>query len=1114
VAITLLTRGGQAVKTADLQLEPVQGLVIGLGRTMISENPRVRVRLIDLEPVAGKQEARVLVRELTSGATDDEVAYRKGVRHSLRLERMALVDGRASAESGYRLDVLNPGVLDSMTFVETPRRKPGRGQVEVSIRAAALNFRDVMKALGIYPSDQAIDLFVGDECSGVVERVGPGVTRWKVGDRVIALGAGCFASHLTAPEELLLPLPDAMTFEEAATLPVAYMTAVHALCGIAGLKRGETVLIQAGSGGVGVAAIHLARSLGARVMATAGSAVKRDFLRGLGVDEVFDSRSLAFAEEVREATGGKGVDVVLNSLAGAAIEKGISCLAPYGRFVEIGKRDIYANTPVGLRPFRNNLSMTVVDLGQAMQDGGERLRGLLGDVARRIGIGKDGLPALPHRVFPMSRAKDAFRCMAQARHIGKIVLSARGAAVEVRPTAAGAAWRFDPEGVYVVTGGLSGFGREIGFWLLGQGVKHLYLVSRSGKPDEAVSQAIADGDLHGFRVVAAACDVTSRKAVDGLLAKIRSEGRAIRGIFHSAMVLEDKTLANMTPEQMTRVLAPKVRGTWNLHEATLNDPLDTFVMFSSVSSLLGNAGQGNYSAANAFLDSMAHFRRSRKLPALTVNWGQLGDVGVAASNEKLKESLTRQGILPLPFGRAVDLLLRLMSNRRVQSGVIPVDWKAFRSTHPQLEKSTRYQSLFAAVSGGESETGSRSARAILMDTPPAKRKAVMHDMLREEIAKVLRSSASKIRDDRPLTQLGLDSLMTFELIVRLEQQFEISLPPARMKEGTTLSDVAVHLLEIISGSSAAESGGSDAAGAEVVDGVESAAAVAALPPGCLVTLKKSGSGYPLFMIHPAGGMVGGYDAVAAVLPEAVPVFALQSRALLGADAEFADFDAMAAAYAGAILSHQKSGPVHLFGFSFGSWLAHAVATRIEAAGREVGWLGLVDPMDRILTEGAAGAQAIVDWHTGNLSALLTEFLGQLRLLTPAMGRELQPLAVELIGLTPKRRSLRLGEWLKRHRLDDAGLDVRLISFLISIQIQHTEIGRKAVLEPVRAPVVCWRGRHEWSQASDALRLGLGPVETIELPYGHFDFMVGDGAVTLGRSIAARISKEWKRGAGG
>lgn len=791
------------------------------------------------------------------------------------------------------------------------------------------------------------------------------------------------------------------------------------------------------------------------------------------------------------------------------MKKGLSCLAPHGRFVEIGKRDIYNNTPVGLRPLRNNITMTVVDLGEAMLDGGERLRGLLSEVAARIT--KDRLPALPHRVFSMARAKDAFRCMAQARHIGKIVLTAEGPAVEPRPMAAGASWRFDPEGVYIVTGGLSGFGREIGFWLIGQGVKHLWLISRGGKPDADTRLMIEAGPDHGFAIHVAACDVTSRKSVDALLAKIRRKGRPLRGIFHSAMVLEDKTLANMTPEQMTRVLAPKTRGTWNLHEATLQDPLDLFVMFSSVSSLLGNAGQGNYAAANAFLDSMAHYRRARNLPALTVNWGQLGDVGVAATNHKLKESLTRQGILPLPFDRATDMLLRLLSNRRVQAGVIPIDWKAFRATHPQLEKSSRYRSLFAAVSQGESEKGARSARSVLMETPPARRKGVMHEMLRDEIANVLRSSASKIRDDRPLSQLGLDSLMTFELIVRLEQTFEVSLPPARLKEGTTLTDVAAHLLDVIIGGNSGQTGNAEAAGAEAGGDTADDPMAAPLPPGCFVTLKKSGGGYPLFMIHPAGGMVGGYDALAARLPEAVPVIALQSRALLGAGPEFSDFSTMASAYAAAVMRHQKSGPVHLFGFSFGALLAHAVASRIEAAGREVGWLGLADPMERILSAASDNLEEITDWHIGNITALLSVFLDQLRLLTPAIAREIKPLALGLAGLNDKRRSIRLKEWLRAHKLDVTGLDPQLVSFLIALQFQHSDMATKAELASVKAPVTCWRGNHPWAAPSPDIILGTGKLEHIHAPCGHFDFLSGQDPADIARAITSRVVTRWKRG---
>ncbi len=1102
-ALTLLTRGAQALKEGDKSLNPAGALVIGAGRTMVSENPRIKVRLVDLPPVVDARAAKSLVAEIRSGSNEEEVALRRNGRMALRFQRKELVarNGRSNSK-GYRLDVLSPGILDSMTFVEAPRRKPGEGQVEISIKAAALNFRDVMKALGIYPSDSDIDMLIGDECAGVIERVGPGVKGWKVGDRVISLGAGCFGSHLTVPGELLLPVPDDMTFEEACTLPVAFMTSVHSLVDLAKLQPGETVLVQAGSGGVGMAAIQLVWALGGKVIATAGNPEKREFLRRFGVEHVFDSRSVTFADQVREVTGGRGVDVVLNSLAGQAIEKGLSCLAPYGRFIEIGKRDIYGNTPVGLRPFRHNLTMSVVDLGQAMNDGGERLRGLLGEVTRQFESGD--LKPLPHRVFPMSRAKDAFRCMAQARHIGKIVLSAQGSEVGPLPKPKEPGQLFRGDAAYVVTGGLTGFGREAALWMMARGARHLYLVSRSGRPDDELKRIAREAPEKGAHVYFDAVDVTKRKDVDRLLARIRKSGVRLGGILHSAMVLDDKTMSRMRPEQMERVLAPKVQGTWNLHEATLGEKLDCFIMFSSVSSALGNAGQGNYSAANAFLDSMAHYRKALGLPALTVNWGQLGEVGVAAADEKLREKLTRQGIIPLPPARGLELLAQLMVNRHVHTGVIPIDWKAFRSSHPQLEKSSRYEEVFRHAGDDGGDTGARSAREILMEAAPGARRSLLTTMLKEEVAKVLRSSPSKIREDRPLTQLGLDSLMTFELLMRLESQFELSVPPTKMKEGTTLADVAAHLLEMISGG-AAESGSSERAASGGTDRQEGTAAMT-LPEGCLVDLKKAGTREPLFMIHPAGGLVSMYDGLAARLPEDRPAVALQSRVFFSDGGEFEDFDAMATAYADAIALRQPRGDLHLFGFSFGALMAHAVARKMEERGRKVAWLGMVDPLEAVAAVPEERSDEVYRWHLEDIFVLLGELLGDDVLNDEALTKDLENLVGDLMGVSGKVREARIKRWFKsRPKLAEL-LDPRLIEFVLGVHLQHAVLAHAATLDPVEAPVNVWRGNHEWAAAVDDRPLTRGKVVEAVRDLGHFEFFGPGNLLELADEVSDALAQ--------
>ena len=443
--VYLVTRGASAAA-------PTQALLWGLGRVAANEQPALRCTLVDLGTDADE---RTLFDEVRSGAPDDQVAYRDGARTVARLvpspDPSRGAAPRTAPADAYRLAATTPGSLDSLRPVVQPRTAPGPGEVEVRVGAAALNFLDVLKAMGIYPGyEPTPDVALGAEAAGVVVAVGAGVEHVRVGDAVVAITpsyrhTSMMASYVTVPAGFVLPRPPGLSVEEASALPVAYVTAYHTLCELGQVRAGEQVLIHAATGGVGLAAIAICRLLGAGVVATAGSEHKRAHLRSLGIEHVLDSRTLDFAREVLDITGGRGVDVVLNSLTGDAIPAGLSVLAPRGRFLEIGKRDVYGGATLDLSPFRNNLSLCVVDMAAITEQDPDYLAGLFREVMARVADGR--LPPLPVSTLPMAAAVDAYRQMAQAGHIGKIVLT-----VDAAPLAADSP-PVRPDGTYLVTGG-------------------------------------------------------------------------------------------------------------------------------------------------------------------------------------------------------------------------------------------------------------------------------------------------------------------------------------------------------------------------------------------------------------------------------------------------------------------------------------------------------------------------------------------------------------------------------------------------------------------------------------------------------------------------------------
>ena len=613
-------------------VRPVETGAWAFSRTLANEFPKLDVRRIDITPNLSADVAAAEIQKiLAAGSKETELQIADKTVRAVRVDglKRSLESKSSDRRTGARLE-RRAVAGQRVSWQPIDRKRPADGQVEIEVVAAGLNFRDLMWSMSLLPEDMLEDGFSGPtlglECAGRIARVGAGVENLKVGDHVMAFAASSFATHVTVQSTQAVKLPEKMALEAAATIPVAFFTAYYSLVTQAKLARREWVLIHGGAGAVGMAAIQIAQSRGARVIATAGSPAKRDLLRSLGVAHVLDSRSTTFVDDVRKITGG-GVDVVLNSLAGEAMERSIACLRPFGRFVELGKRDYVTNTHIGLRPFRKNLSYFGVDVDQVI--GARRVQGdrIFAKIVQQFEKGV--FVPLPYSVFDADNVAEAFHLMQQSSHIGKIV---------VRPPSKGLArparnaFEVAADKTHIVTGAFGGFGLETAKWLVEKGARYLVMIGRRGAAAPEAQAVVKDFIARGVKVVADPCDITNRAALEQLFDTIRSTMPPIAGVMHEAMVLDDAILANLDAERFHRVLAPKVAGVDNLDYLLRGKSLDYFVLFSSVTTLIGNPGQGNYVAANAYMEGVARRRRQKGLPALAIGWGPITDVGVVARN--------------------------------------------------------------------------------------------------------------------------------------------------------------------------------------------------------------------------------------------------------------------------------------------------------------------------------------------------------------------------------------------------------------------------------------------------------------------------------------------------
>ncbi len=730
-----------------------------MGKVIQLEHPELHCTRIDLDGDSTLEaQANSLFQEVWNPDAEDQIAWRQDKRYAARLERTVLTEpvditARYDGQTVMQLQTSGNGVLEDLTWspVELPPLKADEMAIEV--RATGLNFRDLMNALAMRSDDEAL----GGECSGVIVALGPGVTKFAVGEAVMGMARGSFGSIAIADANFIAHKPNHLSFAEAAAFPIAYFTAYTCLHHTAQLQKGQRVLIHSAAGGVGMAAVQVALRVGAEIFATAGSEAKRDFLRSLGVSHVMDSRSLEFADAIMSLTNREGVDVVLNSLSGEFISRSVSSLSDKGTFIEIGKRDLWTQEQFAQQ--KPLAQYHIVDLAAKVVDESADMTAIFTKVMGLLA--SQELKPLPIQAFATGRTPNAFRFMAQAMHTGKIVVTHHS-------------YHLRPDGTYLITGGLAGLGLLTAQHLAERGARHLLLVGRSS-PSPTTVTAIRELEAAGVQIEILQADVSKAEDVQRMLGHVEQKMPVLRGIIHAAGVLDDASLLRQEWSKFARVMAPKANGAWHLHMFTLNRPLDFFIMYSSTAALLGSPGQSNHSAANTFMDALAHERQSRGLPALSINWGIWSEVGSAAER-KADAWMLSQGVGTIQPEQGLEMLDLLFAQDHAQVAVLPMDWGTYLS---QFKSSPIWLSALAEEMRGKgkrsrTDTPLTQKSPVKADTMEWRQKLLnippnqQHQFLSEHIhAQVVRAIGLKdgqeIDPRQPLNELGLDSLMAVEL---------------------------------------------------------------------------------------------------------------------------------------------------------------------------------------------------------------------------------------------------------------------------------------------------------------------------------------------------------------
>lgn len=775
VPLVLVTSRAQSLGSQDVVTDPFAASVWGFGRVVNAERPELRYRQIDTD-VASDALIDALCEE-----RPEETLIRDNSRYVNR-------QVRASAQSPLThaaIDVGNGSVRlvtassgrSGVGFAGHVRRAPGPGEVEIAVEHISTDFTRLK-------ADAAGDS-LRIECSGTVTRTGAGATGLKVGDPVFGLAHAPFASHAVLDQMCVVKRPATLSSAEALSMFPA-LVAHTSLTQLANVKPGERVLVHSAASSVGLAAIRIATWLGAEVFATAGTPERREFLRQEGVAAVTDSRSTTFADEIRASTNGEGVDVVLNFRAGEIFEKSLELLRPFGRLVELGPGALAREPATRLKGIERSVALHTLDYDQLIrlrpEIVHERMQELAGFYANNV------LSALPVAEFAPSEMQSIFDAVAQHKHIGKHVVRMAGERLRV-PVRSLPRPSLRADATYVVTGGLSGFGLETARRLADLGARHLLLLSRSGLSSEVAAQAVEEMRSLGVDVRVEKADVARRAELADALSRARQELPPLRGVVHSAAVFDNGLLADHTRDRFLAATRPKADGAWNLHLETESDELDFFVLYSSAASQVGSSGSGPYAAACEFLNGLARYRRGLALLATSVNWGEVGEVGIAARDETVGSALRRHGNVAVPAALLLTELETLLVTNPVEVTIAGLRWDRWAQVSPHLAALPRYSTLVpapAAAGSGEAPISER-----VREATGDERTTLLSAAVTATMAQVTGLSSEQVLSGQAVS---MDSLMAVELNMHLRRELGLSVSPVRLQRDLNVS-VLVEALE-------------------------------------------------------------------------------------------------------------------------------------------------------------------------------------------------------------------------------------------------------------------------------------------------------------------------------
>ena len=809
-SVVLVTEQAMAEEIRHSQNGWLSAWCIGVRRNASNELTSMTFRNIDVTDLA--EDSYMLAAEMTAANAPDEVALFARNRYAIQvatLETSDYVDMtvkmreqfKDQGKNNFNLHVPARPSIQNLVFSKTERQAPAEYEIEIRVDFVSINYKDLAKVVGMLTEEMMANvnsgMTLGLECTGEVVAIGEKVKNYKLGDKVVAGKTDCFSRYVllnTNREQLpatpVLPLPRNHSMAEGAVMFVAYLTSLWGLKHMANLMAGETVLIHGAAGGVGVAAVILAKQLGACVIAAAGTEAKRDYLKHLGADYTLDSRTLNFGNEVMAITGGRGVDVVFNSVGGGVVPVSFEILADLGRFVEIGKADIYSKGALSLVPFDRGICYYTLDLDFLVTRNRKKYFALIDEVWELVDSGY--LKPLPVTVFGADEIVDAFSYLSKSKQIGKVAIDCSQlpwvSSVSPRNKA------LSPEKTVLITGGLGGVGLMYADWLVDQGVRKLALLGRKGAHSDEAKSAVAALQARGMEVEVYACDVSDQLALKKVIDTIQQRG-ILGSVVHAAGVLNDKAFQEMNVDAITQVASPKMLGAYNLHVLTKDNPeLEMFLVVSSVSAVTGNTFQVNYCLANTFIDGLIEYRVSQGLPGNSLQLGAVAGVGMAQSSSDVERYLKTIGINTFDLSMMHATFQRIYQWNMSTLSLMDVDWPVWEYAETGASSAFRFKEIISRFGSGSQNT---SIKSTLLLMPKEERIETLGFIVAEHLANILQMNAEEVDLLAPLESFGIDSITAVELQMLINRSLQIDLSILALLSSKSLIHTATEISALI-----------------------------------------------------------------------------------------------------------------------------------------------------------------------------------------------------------------------------------------------------------------------------------------------------------------------------